>query len=76
MCCREKTTFLTRHGSYEFLAMPFDLMNATETFQRMVYELLKVLYFSHFYLEYVVVFSKTIEENMEQLRVVKERIEG
>lgn len=56
--------------------MPFDLMNATETFQRMVYELLKVLYFSHFYLEYVVVFSKTIEENMEQLRVVKERIEG
>ena len=34
--CREKTTFVCRYGTYQFIVMPFCLMNAPATFQRMM----------------------------------------
>lgn len=61
-CCREKTTFLTKYGTYEFLVMPFGLMNAPKTFQQMLIEVLKGLYFLRVYLDEVIVYSKTIKE--------------
>lgn len=54
-CCRKKTTFLTRYGTYEFFVMPFGLMNAPATVQRMMDEVLKRLYFFRVYLDDVAV---------------------
>lgn len=50
--------------------MPFGLINAPVTFQRVMDGVLKWLDFVHVYLEDVFVFPKTIEEQMEHLIVV------
>lgn len=64
------TTFVTRYGTYQFEVMPFGLMNAPATFQRMMDGVLKDLPFANAYLDDVVVFSKTISEHFEHLKTV------
>lgn len=46
--CKEKTTFVCRYGTYQFEVMPFGLMNAPSTFQRMMDGLLGHLPFVKF----------------------------
>lgn len=68
--CKEKTTFVCRFGMFQFEVMPFGLMNAPSTFQRMMDELLGHLAFVRVYLDGVLIFSRTLEEHIDHLRIV------
>nr|CAD1838500.1 unnamed protein product [Ananas comosus var. bracteatus] len=67
-----KTTCVTRYGAFEFLVMPFGLTNAPATFCT----LMNNLFHDHLdkfvviYLDDIVVYSKTLEEHVEHLRIV------
>lgn len=67
-----KTTCVTRYGAYEFLVMPFGFTNAPATFCTLMNNLFHP-YLDQFvvvYLDDIVVYSKTLEENVNHLRTV------
>ena len=72
---REKTTFTTPFGLYEFRVMPFGLHNAPATFQRLMNH---VLWgsgaFAGVYIDDIVVFSRSWEEHLGHLRDVFSRL--
>ena len=65
----DKTSFLTRGGSYKFRRMPFGLCNAGSTFQRLMDVVMRGLNFSILlvYLDDIIVYSRTVEEHVERL---------
>ncbi|RVW70717.1 Retrovirus-related Pol polyprotein from transposon 17.6 [Vitis vinifera] len=72
----EKTTCVTRYGSYEFLVMPFGLTNAPATFCNLMNDVL-FDYLDAFvvvYLDDIVVYSKTLIEHEKHLRLVFQRL--
>ncbi len=73
---REKTAFITHSGLYEFNVMPFGLTNAPATFQRMVNLLLSGLNWKSCmaYLDDVIVFSKTFQQHLSDLREIFDRL--
>lgn len=72
--CKEHTTFVTRYGTFSFEVMPFGLINAPATFQKMMDHILRDLPFARAYLDDVVIHSKTLEEHLEHLQLVFERL--
>ena len=72
---REKTAFVTNGGLYEFTVMPFGLTSAPSTFQRLTQRVLSGLSeFCGVYMDNIVVFLSSIQEHLEHLRVVFERL--
>ncbi|KRY42282.1 Retrovirus-related Pol polyprotein from transposon 17.6 [Trichinella spiralis] len=73
---REKTTFTTPFGLYQFKVMLFELCNAPATFQRLMETVLRGLVGSDclVYLDDVIVFGKTAEEHTARLREVFRRL--
>ena len=69
---REKTTFVTHHGLYEFNVMPFDLCNAPSTFQRLMEFVLTGLQWSIclIYLDGVIIFSKNFDDHLRRMEEV------
>ena len=67
---KEKTTFFCRFGTFQFELMPFGLMNAPFTFQRMMDQLFRELVFVSFFLDDVVLFSRTVKEHISHLEDV------
>jgi hypothetical protein len=67
-----KTVFQTRDGLLEWVAMPFGLCNAPANFQRMMNDILRDFLhkFVTVYLNDVYIFSFTMEEHLEHLRLV------
>ena len=65
--CKEKTTFVCRYGTFKFEVMPFGLMNAPSTFQRMMDYVFRDLPFVRVYLDDVVVFSYSMSAHVEHL---------
>jgi hypothetical protein len=73
---KDKTSFLTRRGTFRFTAMPFGLCNAPATFQRLMdvvtvglnYEICLV------YLDDIILFSHSIPEHLVRLRMLLERL--
>ena len=72
---REKTAFTTSEGLYEFQVMPFGLCNAPATFQRLMQRILRDLgEFCSVYIDDVIVFSSSIEEHLDHLKQIFDRL--
>ena len=74
---KEKTAFRTSSGQLcEFNQVPFGLCNAPATFPRLMDRVLSGLHLETclFYLDDIIVFSSTREENLALLRQVFERL--
>ena len=76
----EKTAFVTPQGLYEFRVMPFGLTNAPGVFQRLMEKVLAGLNpddgpdYVAIYIDDVLVFSRTLEEHLQHLRKVIQRL--
>lgn len=71
---KDKTAFTTRQGLYRFVRMPFGLMNAPGTFQRMMNLVLRGLS-CLVYLDDIIVFLKgSIEQYIIEMAMALERL--
>ena len=73
---KEKTAFVTFLGLFQFLVMPFGLTNAPSSFQRYLqYCLSDILYkYCCVYIDDIIIFSDTMENHIEHLSQVFERL--
>ena len=71
-----KTAFTTPMGLFEYTRMPFGLMNAPATFQRLMTTIFGDMNLSELliYLDDVIVFSSTLEEHITRLEHVFSRL--
>ena len=73
---KHKTAFATQSGKYEFNRMPFGLINAPTTYQRMMTQVLQGLNWKILlvYMDDIIIFSSTFEEHMSHLEQVFRRL--
>src|SRR5688572_6624324 len=66
----EKTAFTTPFGIYEFIVMPFELINAPATFQRVMDRVFHEVTwkFVLVYIDDIIIYLKTYKEHLEYLR--------
>jgi hypothetical protein len=62
-----KTAIITPFGLFEYLFMPVGLRNAAQTFQHFMDRLFKHLPFVFFYLDDLIIASRTLEEHLRQI---------
>ena len=71
-----KTAFVTPFGKYEFKVMPFGLVGAPATFQRLMNEILSpVKEFSIAYMDDICIFSASWTEHLKHLRKIFQLLE-
>lgn len=63
--CKDMTTFVCRYGTFQFEVMPFGLLNAPSTVQRMMDGLLSHLPLVRVYLDDAVIFSFSLKDHAE-----------
>ena len=77
---QQKTAFTTNHGLFEFRVMPFGLRNAPAVFQRLMQQILTGLNpldgpdFVSVYLDDILVFSTSLEDHLNHLGQVLNRL--
>ena len=77
---REKTAFIVPQGLFEFRVMPFGQSNVLAVFQRLMQRVLMGLNpvddqaFVSVYINDISIFSSTLEEHLQHLALVLERI--
>ena len=77
---KEKTAFITQHGLFEFRVMPFGLTNAPAVFQRLMHQVISILNpmegpnFVSVYIDNLLVYSRTLEEHLNHLSKVMDRL--
>ena len=68
-----KTAFVTNEGAYEFLKMPFGMINSSATFVRAMRELLRDSKNVDFYIDDVIVHTTTWAEHLSVLKGLLQR---
>ena len=72
---KEKTAFACHKGLFEFNVMPFGLSNAPAVFQELMSVVLQGCNdFSTAYLDDIMIFSPTLEEHLEHICVIFDRL--
>ena len=71
---KEKTAFSSTLGLFQFVRMPFGLVNAGDTYERMMRKLLNGMTGVANYVDDVIVYSATLEEHMVSLRELFNRV--
>lgn len=68
----EKTAFMSDHGLFRFISMPFGLKNAPRTFQQAIEVLLMNVKwkFSFVYLDVILIFWRTADKHVDHVRQV------
>ena len=71
-----KTAFRTRSGHFEYQVMPFGLTNTPVSFQHFINETIRVFLdiFCTAFLDDILIYSSTLKENKEHMRLVLERL--
>ena len=71
-----KTTYVSQYGAFEFLMMPFGLINAPATFCTLMnqdfYDYLDKFVF--IYLDDIIVYSSLLEDHLDHLKLVFKRL--
>ena len=70
----EKTAFCTRQGKFEFPVMPLGLVNASFMFQKMIVLNELKWQICMINLDDVIAYSKSFETNLENFRLVIDRL--
>lgn len=70
------TAFNTEHGHYEWTKMPFGLKNAPATFQRVMENILRDILNKKcmVYIDDIIIFSTSLQEHLENLKEVFDRL--
>ena len=72
---KEKTAFTCYRGLYEYNVIPFGLANAPDVFQELVSIVLQDLgKFAMAYLDDIIIFSPSMEENIKHIQLVFDRL--
>ena len=71
-----KTAITTPIGFFEFPFMSFGLRNATQTFQRFMDEILREFCFCFFYIDDILVYSRSPPEQEQHLRTLLKQLQA
>ena len=71
-----KTAFTSPFGKYEYIKVPFGLMQAPAYFQELMTGVLKDFSFPITYLDNIIIFSRMAEEHLSHMKQVFEKMRG
>ena len=71
-----KTAFNSPFGIYEYVKVPFGLVQAPAYFQELMTSILKDFPFAIAYLDDIIIFSKTPQEHLSHIRIVFEKLKS
>ena len=75
-CDRSKTAFWGATRLYQWRMMPFGLKNAPAKFQRVMDQTLAGLPFARCYIDDTLIFSRTLEEHLQHIDAVLQRLQS
>lgn len=70
----KKTAITTPWGLFEYLVMPFELKNATPTFQRKIDTIFRGMDFVFAYIDYMIIMSENKKQHRDHLRQVLKKL--
>ena len=72
----EKTAFVTPDGHFEFIKMPFGLVNSAATLVRSMRIILQDIENVESYIDDIIIFSRSWEEHVDTLKTVLKRFQS
>ena len=71
---KEISAFVTPHGLYQYKVLPFGMMNAPATFQRLMNQVIAGLENTEVYIDDIVIYSDTWKQHMEHTKALFDRL--